>query len=155
TLAEAVVLVQTDRAMRALEELQRVRQQFPGTPEAAMALNYNTIIYPLYARPPQPPYAFSGKYIGAETAKFRDVVGVSVNDAGLVMLGHKTGVAIFDAKATIVKSVTAGDPSAFFVDEKGRVVPVRRDSLVAEGGDYAALALPQKDGKLPPPGKKR
>jgi hypothetical protein len=69
--------------MRALEELQRVRQQFPGTPEAAMALNYNTIIYRLYVRPPQPPYAFSGKYIGDEAAKFRDVVGVSVNDAGL------------------------------------------------------------------------
>ena len=150
TLAEAVVLSQTDRAMRALEELQRVRQQFPGTPEAATALNYNTIIYRLYIRPPQPPYAFSGKYIGAEAAKFRDVVGVSVNDAGLVMLGHKTGVAIFDGKAALVKSLAAEEPSAFFVDEKGRVVTVRRDSLVAEGGDYAAIAIPQKDGKLRP-----
>ena len=54
TLAEAVCLVQTDRAMRALEELQRVRQQFPGTPEATTALNYNTIIYRLYVRPPAP-----------------------------------------------------------------------------------------------------
>jgi TolA-binding protein len=148
SLAEAVVLVQTDRAMRALEELQRVRQQFPNTPEAQTALNYNTIIYRLFVRPPQPSYAFSGKYIGAETAKFRDVVGVTVNDAGLVMLGHKTGVSIFDAKAALVKSVTVEEPSAFFVDEKGRLVTAKRDSLVAEGGDYAAIAIPQKDGKL-------
>jgi len=148
TLAAAVCLVQTDRAVRALEELQRVRQEFPGTPEAATALNYNTIIYRLYVRPPQSPYAFSGKYIGSETAKFRDVVGISVNDAGQVMLGHKTGISIFDAKATLVKTVTAEEPSAFFVDEKGRLVTVRRDTLLAEGGDYAAIAIPQKDGKL-------
>ena len=148
TLAEAVVLVQTDRAMRALEELQRVRLQFAGTPEATTALNFNTIIYRLYVRPPQPSYAFSGKYIGAETAKFRDVVGVTVNDAGQIMLGHKTGVSVFDAKAALVKTVTAEEPSAFFTDEKGRLVTVRRDSLVAEGGDYAAISIPQKDGKL-------
>ena len=147
-LAEAVVLVQTDRAMRALEELQRVRLQFAGTAEAATALNFNTIIYRLYVRPPQPSYAFSGKYIGAETAKFRDVVGVTVNDAGQIMLGHKTGISVFDAKAALVKTVTAEEPSAFFVDEKGRVVTVRRDTLVAEGGDYAAISIPQKDGKL-------
>ena len=151
TLAEAVVLVQTDRAMRALEELQRVRQQFPGTPEAATALNYNTIIYRLYVRAAAAALRVQRQRTSAhEAAKFRDVVGVSVNDAGLVMLGHKTGVAIFDSKATIVKSVTAEEPSAFFVDEKGRVVTVRRDSLVAEGGDYAAIAIPQKDGKLRP-----
>lgn len=148
TLAEAVVLVQTDRAMRALEELQRVRLQFAGTQEATTALNFNTIIYRLYVRPPQPSYAFSGKYIGAETAKFRDVVGVTVNDAGQIMLGHKTGVSVFDAKATLVKTVTSEEPSAFFTDEKGRLVTVRRDSLFAEGGDYAAISIPQKDGKL-------
>ncbi len=150
TLAAAVVLVQTDRAMRALEELQRVRLQFAGTPEAATALNFNTIIYRLYVRPPQPSYAFSGKYIGAETAKFRDVVGVTVNDAGQIILGHKTGISVFDAKAALVKTVTAEEPSAFFTDEKGRLVTVRRDTLVAEGGDYAAISIPQKDGKLRP-----
>ena len=34
----------TDRAPRALEELQRVRQQLPGSFEAAQALNLNTIL---------------------------------------------------------------------------------------------------------------
>jgi TolA-binding protein len=148
TLAEAVCLVQTDRGLRALEELQRVRQQFPGTPEATTALNYNTIIYRLFVRPPQPAFGFSGKYVGAENAKFRDVVGVSVNDAGQILLGHKTGISVFDSKAALLKSVSSEEPSAFFVDERGRIVTVRKDTLVAEGGDYAAISVPQKDGKI-------
>lgn len=147
-LGAAVCLVQLDRATRAVDELQRVRLQFPGTPEATTALNYNTIIYRLYIRPPQTPYAFSGRFIGNEASKFRDVVGVTVNDAGQVMLGHKSGVSIFDSRATLVRTVTAEEPSAFFVDERGRLVTVRRDTLVAEGGDFAAIGVPQKDGKI-------
>jgi hypothetical protein len=65
-----------------------------------------------------------------------------------VMLGHKAGISVFDTKAALVGTVTAEEPSAFFVDEKGRLVTVRRDPLIAEGGDYAAIAIPQKDGKL-------
>jgi outer membrane protein assembly factor BamD (BamD/ComL family) len=148
TLAAAVCYVQTDRALRGLEELQRVRLQFPGTPEATTALNYNTIIYRLYVRPPaQQPYVFSGKYVGSETAKFKDVVGVTFND-GQVMLGHKAGISIFDNKAALVKTVTAQDPSAFFVDERGRVITVRRDVLSADNGEAAAISVPEKDGKI-------
>jgi len=146
-LAEAVCLVQTDRATRALEDLQRVRQQFAGTPEAVMALNDNTIIYRLYLRAPQPAFAFSGKSIG-ESSKFKDVVGLTVDETGRILLGHKTGVSVFDSKAAIVKSVSAEDPSAFYVDEKGRFVTVRKDTLKAESGDYAVIGIPQKDGKL-------
>ena len=55
---------------RALPEFQRVRQQFPNPAAALDALNYNTIIYRLYVRPPaQPPYTFSGKAIGNERAE--------------------------------------------------------------------------------------
>jgi TolA-binding protein len=148
TLGAAVCFVQTDRAMRALEELQRVRLQFPGTPEAATALDYNTIIYRLYVRPPaQQPYGFSGKFIGSETAKFKDVVGVTVSD-GQILLGHNKGISIFDAKAALLKTVPAQDPSAFFVDERGRLIIVRRDVLTAENGEAAAISVPQQDGKI-------
>jgi TolA-binding protein len=147
-LASAVCLVQSDRATRALEDLQRVRQQFPNTPEATTALNYNTMIYRLYVRPPQTPYAFSGKFIGNEAAKYKDVVGVTVNDAGQIYLGHKGGVAIFDGRAALVKNVNAEEPSAFFIDEKGRLILARRDVLTAENGEAAAISVPEKDGKI-------
>jgi TolA-binding protein len=147
-LAGAACLVQTDRAPRALEELQRVRQQFAATPEAAMALNDNTIIYRLYLRPPQPAYTFSGRSIG-ETSKFKDVVGVAVDDTGRVLLGHKTGVSIFDNRAALVRTASAEEPSTFFIDERGRLVTVRKDQLIAEGsGEFAAIMIPQPGGKF-------
>src|SRR5262249_34742135 len=95
TLAAGICLVQSDRAMRALEEVQRVRQQFPGSPEAVEALNYNSILYRLYLRPPaQPAYGFSGRYVGAENIKFKDVVGIAIDAAGRILLGHRQGISI-------------------------------------------------------------
>ena len=142
TIAATAFLVQSDRGTRAAEGLQRVRELFPGTPEAALALNYNTIIYRLYIRAPsQPPYAFS-KYLGSEASKFKDVVGVKADEAGRVLLGHKQGISIFDATSALVKTVAAVDPSAFFVDERGLVVVARRESLIAEGGEITSIGIP-------------
>jgi len=146
-LAEAACLVQAGRATRAFEELQRVRQQFPNTPEAATAIDYNTILYRLYVRAPvQPPYAFSGKYVGAETARYKAVVGVQFDDAGRLLLGHKQGISIFDSKSVLVKSVPAEDPSAFFVDDRGRIVIVRHDTLIPEGAPAQIISVPAFGG---------
>jgi TolA-binding protein len=151
TLSAGICLAQSERATRALEEIQRVRQQFPGSPEAGDALNYNSVLYRLYVRPPaQPPYAFSGRYIGSETAKFKDVVGIVIDPAGRILLGHKQGISIFDAKATLAKTVNADQPSAFFVDERGRVVVARRDLLIAEAAESTTVATPTPDGKSRP-----
>src|SRR5262249_53879853 len=139
-LGAARALTQSDRAARALEGLQRVRQQFAGTPEAALALNDNTIIYRLFVRGSQTPYAFSGKYVGSEQSKFRDVVGITLDDTGRLWLGYRQGVAIFDAKAALVKSFAAEDPSAMFVDEKGRAMIARRSLLIADGGETVSLS---------------
>ena len=146
-LAEAACLVQADRATRAFEELQRVRQQFPNTPEAATAIDYNTILYRLYVRAPvQPPYAFSGRYVGAETARYKDVVGVQFDDAGRLLLGHKQGISIFDSKSALVKNVPAEDPSAFFIDDRGRIVIARHDTLIPEGAPAQIISVPAFGG---------
>jgi TolA-binding protein len=142
-LAQTACLVQAERPTRAFDDLQRVRQQFPNTPEAATAMNYNTILYRLYVRPPaQPPYAFSGKYVGSETAKYKDVVGVQFDETGHLLLGYKQGIAIFDGKAAVVKTVAAEEPSAFFIDERGRIVIARRDTLIPEGGAAQIISVP-------------
>ncbi len=147
-LAAASCLVQTERAPRALEELQRIRQRFPGTAEATDALNLNTILYRLYVRvPTQPPYVFGGRYVGGENARFKDVVGVSIDADGRVLLGHRNGIAVFDGKGAMTRSVGADGPSAFFLDERGRIVIVRRDVMAVEAGESAAVAIPSPDGK--------
>ena len=149
TLAAAVCLVQSSNAVRALEDLQRVRQQFAGSIEAAEAMNYSSIIYRLYIRPPsQPAYAFAGRYVGAENARFKDVVGVTVDEGGRILLGHQKGVAVFDAKAALVKSVAADGTSAVFVDERGRLMFARQHQLIADGAEATAITITAADGKI-------
>jgi TolA-binding protein len=147
-LAAATSLVAADRAQQALAKLQRIRQQFPGSPEAATALNYNTILYRLYVKKPAG-YGFSGRYIGGVNDKFRDVVGVAVDNAGRILLGHKLGVSIFDPKGgAVVRTVSAQEPSAFFLEGPDRVVTVRRDVLVPENAPTTPIGVPVA-GKLP------
>ncbi len=143
-LGGAAALAQSDRAARAMTDLQRIRQQFEGTPEAATALDLNTIVYRLYVRSPaRPAYAFSGRVIG-EAAKLKDVFGVVADPTGRVLVGHNKGVAVFDPKGAVVRSIPADSPSALFVDERGRIVIARREALIAEGAETTTL--------LPPPG---
>ncbi|MEO5897433.1 MAG: tetratricopeptide repeat protein [Vicinamibacterales bacterium] len=147
SLAAATDLVATDRALQAFGSLQRIRQQFPASAEAAMALNYNTIIYRLYVRKPSA-YLFSNRFIGGERDKFRDIVGVAVDKAGRVLLGHKTGVSIFAANGTPSRFVAAVEPTAFFVDGRDQVVVARADMLIPEGSTPTAVVVPVV-GKVP------
>ena len=139
-LASAIGLVNSGRVPQAFEKLQRIRHQFPGTREAEMALNYNTILYRLYVR--KPAYSFSGRFVGAATDKFRDVNGVAIDETGRVLIGHKQGVSIFDAKGTALKNVPALEPSAFFVEGRDRVVLVRLHTLQPEGGTPIVINVP-------------
>ena len=149
TLAASTCLVESNNPLRALDDLQRIRRQFPGSPEAAEALNYNSIIYRLYVRPPaQPAYAFANRFVGGADAKFKDVFGIAIDDRGRVLLGHRQGVAIFDAKGTLVRNVAAQEPTALFVDEGGRLVFARGDALVSETAVTTTIAAPASDGKI-------
>jgi len=146
-LATAADLVGADKASQAFARLQRIREQFPGSVEAASALNYNTILYRLYLRKPSA-YAFGNRFIGTERDKFRDVIGVAVDRAGHILLGHKQGVSIFDANGTPSRQVAGVEASAFFVDARDKVVLARADMLVPEGAVPMAVAVPVT-GKLP------
>jgi TolA-binding protein len=148
-LGSGYCLVQQGNPQHAMQEIQWVRQQFPGTPVAAEALNLNTIVYRLYVRAPaQPPYAFSGRFVGAERADYRDVVGLQFQPDGRLLLGHKTGVAIFDDKGAVAATVAANEPKSFYVDGKGRVVVARGSNLIADKGETQSIFMPERDGKV-------
>jgi outer membrane protein assembly factor BamD len=146
-LAAASNLVAADRATEAFGRLQRIRQQFPGTPEAATAQNFNTILYRLYLRKPAP-YSFSGRYVGGEKDRYRDVVGIAIDDTGRVLLGHRQGISIFDAKGTLVRNLPATEPSAFFLDGRDRVVVARGALLLPEKAAPISMLVPVP-GKAP------
>jgi TolA-binding protein len=150
-LAAGYCLVQGERASSALPEVQRVRQQQPGTPAAAEALNLNTIMYRLYVRGVgQPAYGFSGRFIGEERANYNDVVGIIIDSSNRLLLGHKNGVAIFDTKGPLKGTVMGNEPSAFFVDERNRVILARNDVLIADRAESQTITTPEKE-----PGKTR
>jgi TolA-binding protein len=150
-IGAASCLVQAGRAVAAMESLQRVRTMFPGSPEAATALNWNTLLYRLYVRAPaQPAYAYSTRSVGAATAKFKDVAAVAVDAQDNVLLAHKGGVAVFDTKGTLVKSITSNSPSALTFARSGTPLFVRENVLSADGGQAVRFSVRQPDGKVQP-----
>lgn len=148
-LRAASCLVQRGQAAAAMEGLQRVRAQFPGTPEAALAINLNTTLYRLYIRPPaQPAYSFSGRMLGGATDRFKDVAGVMIDPRDNVLLAHGNGIAVFDAKGGLVRSLRAENPTAIAFRPQVGPVMVRKDTLITEGGQTTVLGIMQTDGKL-------
>ena len=150
-VSAAICLTATGRAASAMDGLQRVRVLFPDTPEAAVALNWNTILYRLYVRPPaQPPYAYIVKMFGSPTGKFKDVTAVAVDRRDNILLAHKQGLAVFDGKGTLVKSVTAENPTAIAFGPLGQPLVARDNVLAQDGGPPLGFAIPQPDGKANP-----
>ncbi len=148
-LGAAVCLLRTGKPVEATTALQRLRNRFPGSPEAETALKWNTILYRLYVRPPsQPPYAFSGRYVGSATARFRDVVGVRVDRNENVLLAHKTSVAIFDPKGTLLRSIATDSPSALTFDTNGTPVVIRQNFMTFDGQSKTmSIGVWESEGK--------
>lgn len=146
-MGTAYCLVQQGNGVRALPEIQWVRQQFPNTDVAADALNLNTILYRLYVRPPaQPPYAFSGKALGPERSQFNDVMGLRREPNGRFLLGHKNGVTVLDDKGAILSSLTAQETSTFYVDGE-RIVVAHASNIILDKSTTQTLIINEKDGK--------
>ncbi len=151
-LAAGFCLVQADRAAAALPEVQRVRQMLPQSLEAATALNINSILYRLHVRAAGgPAFTFANRFIGDERAEFDDVMGIRVDPTNRILLGHKKGISVFDAKGPLAATVTANGPTAFFVDEANRVVFAREGGLHTEKVATLTLTVPQVAPTPPKP----
>jgi TolA-binding protein len=150
-LSAGYCLVQADRATAALPEVQRVRQMMPQGTVATDALNINTILYRLYVRAPAlSSYTFSGRFIGDERANFDDVMGVTFDSQNRLLLGHKNGISVFDpAKGALVTSIGSQNPSAFFIDQTGKLFTIRDGLLLAEKGESISISVPQPAPKPP------
>ena len=150
-LAAGYCLAQVDRATAALPEVQRVRQMMPASLESETALNINSILYRLHVRAPKASaFAFSGRYIGPEKSNFDDVVGVKIDPLHRILLGYNKGIAVFDLKGAPASTVTAQDPSTFFVDELNRVVFARDGALHTERAASMPIMLPPTEPNKPP-----
>lgn len=148
-LAAGYALVQQNQPMQALQEIQRARRLFPGSTVAADALDLNSIVYRLYVRgPSHPSHTFSGKTIGAADSGLKDVVRLTFDPTGRLMVGHKRGISIFKADGTVAETIQAVNATAFFVDEQDRFVVARGGSLITGRNQAIAFSGPGSDGTL-------
>jgi TolA-binding protein len=149
-LSGAACLAMGGRPLDAMHELQRVIVAAPGSSAARQARTLNTIVYRLYIRPPaQSPYAFSGNSIAGPAGKLKDVTALAFGPDGSLFLASKTGVIGVNQNGTPVRSVSAVDPRAIFVDAQGRVLAAQKALLVQEAAPAPAmltLTVPRDGG---------
>jgi TolA-binding protein len=148
-LGAALCLTQLGRPQTAMEGLQRVRAMHTASPEADTALRWNSILYRLYIRPPeQPPYTYSGRVLGSQNARTKDVVGVLVNSRDEILLAHSAAVSVFESTGALARSIPADDPAALFLTPAGAAVVVREGTFQPESSAAVSLSAPGPDGKL-------
>ena len=147
-LGEARCLVAAGKPARAMDLLQRVRQRFPGSPEAGTAIAWNTILYRLYLRAPaQPAYQFAaGKSIAGTAGKLKDIQALAVAGNGTVYAASRSTVFPFDPSGKVSPAIPANEPRAILFDRAGRPVLVCKEGIVGPGAGAMALSVPKPDG---------
>jgi TolA-binding protein len=147
-LGEARCLVLTGKITRAMELLQRVRLRFPGTPEAATAVSWNTILYRLYLRAPaSPAYEFAAsKSISGTAGKLKDIQALAVGPNGTVYAANRTSILLFDPAGKASPAISAIEARAIALDRSGRPVVFCKAGLVSPGAGALAVSVPKPDG---------
>jgi TolA-binding protein len=148
-LGLAASLVRTGQWRLAIEELQRVRTGFPGEPEAAQAIAWNTILYRLYLLPSWQRPAFKFVSSQAPTGQMRDVVSMAADPSGRLLVAFKTGVRVIDARGTTPAVFPAGACLGLFLDQQGEAYEIQSGRLLPEHGDSIPVSV-MKSGKPKP-----
>lgn len=150
-LGEARCLVITGKPTRAMELLQRLRQRFPGSPQAATALGWNTLLYRLFLRPPvQPAFQFSGRTVAGTAGKLKDIEALAIDSKGHLFAAGKNGVLQFDPNGKGLPGVSAAEPKAIVFDVAGKPVVFSRGGYINAAGQPFGLAVPKNDGTPKP-----
>ena len=132
-------------------ELQRARNQYPGTEAAAEALDLLTFVFRFYANPRfGHPISFQeDAAFRPQVQKFKDVLAVRLSSTGIHVLerGNKR-VANFDATGKLTSTQPAADPRALSIDPQGALVLANEKGVVI-GGRLTVLRVPDEKGPKP------
>jgi outer membrane protein assembly factor BamD (BamD/ComL family) len=149
-LGEARCLVATGEAGTAMDLLQRVREHFPKTPEAATALAWNTILYRLYVRAGQaPPFQFvSAKSIAGLAGRMTGIGALGISGTGMLYASTPQAVLVFDLAGKPAPGPAAKNVRAILFDRAGRPVLVCTDAVVSREINGRPLGVKKPDGTL-------
>jgi TolA-binding protein len=149
-LAAAPPLTRAGQPLRAMEHLQRIRSRFPHSPEAASAIDWNTVLYRLYLRAPaRPAFQFSGRTIPAAPGKLRDVADIAVDAQNTLLVASKTGILGYGAKGNQTTSVAAPEPRSLAFDHLGRLLTIHEVGVRLEGRTPVTLVPPTVENRVP------
>ena len=123
----------------AMEEFQRIRDEFPERPEAIEAMARTTVLYRLYVRPAGAMYTVS--LAGSGERIRRDVVGLVTDAAGNLVFATDRGVGSFTAGLRVA---AVGRPRGLAIDHAGNVAVLDRGRILPADGPPIALAVPQR-----------
>jgi hypothetical protein len=135
-----------------MEELQRVRSQFPASDEAALAADWNAILYRLHLRS-KVPYAFSDRSLPREPSQLEDVVAMMTDQRNRLVVAMTTAVRIYDSAGTSTHSILAQDVQSVFPGLDGRIVVGTRggiriwDPSAAGVADPYPVKIPKTNGE--------
>ena len=153
-LGAAACYVQMGEPIAAMEALQRVRRDFPGSREADLALKRNSVLHRMMMRgllqTTQPPVPLG-------PARLRDGVGFVAEASGRIILGYRDGVAILPSPSasafqTQVLDQPEASATAVGLGPNG-VIALAREKFFAikrEKVEFWNPELPQKQGNPEP-----
>jgi len=146
-LHAARVMVSRGDPIGAMEELQQVRNRWPGSPEAEDALGRSTILHRLHVRARNgAPYALTAETPGP--AKLQNVVGLGAS-RGAIYWAAESGFGLLSpAKATAPPTGTK--PRGLAIDAAGNLVAIEAGGLRPSGGQVIALPFPRQNQPAAP-----
>jgi TolA-binding protein len=134
-LAAGRVRVPLGDPIAALEELQQVRDRFPASAEAPLALAHATLLHRLYVRAKSgPAYASSAETVGPQ--KLENVVGLAMTSKRVIYYATEQAVtaatpgATDKPPATKVRGLTLDNTGALVVIDTGVMQPLGGKPLV-------------------------
>lgn len=146
-LEASLALVAKGDALAAMEELQQVRNLWPGSREAEIALGRLATLHRLYVRTRQggSAYAF-GENLGP--IKVDNLVGLAVAPSGSVYWAGENGLRLLSPPGD--PPPTVARPRGLTTDATGRPVIIEAGSIRPFGGEPLALSVPRSNGTPQP-----
>ena len=140
SLGAAVLRAVAGEPVAAMAELQRVRDRWPDSPEAEIALGRITILYRLYVRSPERAFTRVGEPVSTRrTPRIRELV---VNANGQLFFATESGVTATDRAAAT--SAPVGDGiRGLVLDRRGVVTAVVRGALTARDSPLLQMSIPR------------
>lgn len=145
-LGAAICLSFKGTPLEAFDELERVRQRFPGTAEANRALAWNTALYRLFLTGSnQAAYTFSGRAVGGPSGKLKDVLALAVTSGDDLLVVGRQSVMAFKPDGSFLRQVSNLPAQDLFTDPSGALVVLSKGGFQPERGTPVLLSIPKPD----------